>query len=237
MILFPAIDLVGGKAVRLYKGNYQEMTVYSDHPEEIAADFVSKGTPHIHIVDLEGAKNGDTPNLETVLKIKETSGAFCEIGGGIRTMEVLDRYLGSGIDRAIIGTAAVTDEAFLRKALDRYAERIAVGVDVKDGLVCIKGWLESSGLQLVPFIRHLQEMGVRTVICTDISKDGAMQGTNREMYRKLNREFSLQITSSGGISSLDDLRYLAELGMYGAIIGKAYYTGAIDLKEAAEAVQ
>lgn len=232
MIIFPAIDLYEGKAVRLYKGSYEEMTVYNYHPEQTAVDFIRSGADHIHIVDLEGAKSGETPNFEAVLSIKEHSGAFCEIGGGIRTMQVLEKYLSSGIDRVILGTAAVTDEDLLKKAVDRFGEKIAVGADIKDGNVCIKGWLEASAYDIHSFMEKLSAIGVGTVICTDISKDGAMQGTNRQLYGELQEKYSLQITASGGISSMDDVRYLAELGIYGAIIGKAYYTGAIDLKEA-----
>ena len=234
MILFPAIDLYDGKAVRLYKGDYQQMTVYHDDPAAVAADFVSCGATHAHLVDLEGAKTGETPNLAAVCRIKETSGLFCEIGGGIRSREVVDRYLSAGIDRVILGTAAVTDEAFLRDSLDRYGDRIAVGVDIRDGFVAVKGWTEKSSLEAFAFCRHMEDLGVSTLICTDISKDGAMQGTNVDLYRRLQKEFSLQITASGGVSSLDDIKTLASLDLYGAILGKAYYTGAVNLKEALE---
>ena len=234
MILFPAIDLYSGKAVRLYKGDYRQMTVYHDDPAAVAADFVSCGATHAHLVDLEGAKTGETPNLAAVCCIKETSGLFCEIGGGIRSREVVDRYLSAGIDRVILGTAAVTDEAFLRDSLDRYGDRIAVGVDIRDGFVAVKGWTEKSSLEAFAFCRHMEDLGVSTLICTDISKDGAMQGTNVDLYRRLQKEFSLSITASGGVSSLDDIKTLASLDLYGAILGKAYYTGAINLKEALE---
>ena len=236
MLLFPAIDLVKGQAVRLFKGDYEQMTVYSDKPWEIAEDFVKCGAPHIHIVDLEGAKEGGTPNFETVEKIKQASNAFCEIGGGIRTMEVIDKYIEAGLDRVILGTAAVQDEAFVREAARKYNEKIAVGVDIKDGKVAIKGWLEKSELDAFEFCEKMQNIGIQTLICTDISKDGAMQGTNRSLYKELMESFNMNITASGGVSSIDDIRYLNELGLYGAIIGKAYYTGAIDLKEAAEIV-
>lgn len=234
MILFPAIDLYEGKAVRLFKGLYEEMTVYSEHPEEIAKDFVACGATAIHIVDLEGAKNGNTPNFETVCKIKEASGAFCEIGGGIRSMDVVDKYIRAGIDRVILGTAAVKDEAFLKEAVSKYKEKIVVGVDIKDGMVAIKGWTEKSEFDAYEFCEKMQTLGVKTIICTDISKDGAMQGTNRELYKKLSEKFSVDITASGGVSTIDDVKYLASMNLYGAIIGKAYYTKAIDLKEAVE---
>lgn len=237
MIIFPAIDLIGGKAVRLYKGDYERMTVYSDHPEEIAKDFKAQGATHIHIVDLEGAKSGETPNFDTVMKIKNESGLFCEIGGGIRSIAVVEKYLDAGIDRVILGTAAVEDEAFLREAVARYKERIAVGADLRDGYIATKGWLEKSAVTADEFFRRMQEIGVSVIICTDISKDGAMQGTNRALYQRLGEAYSLDITASGGVSSLDDVRALRSMELYGAIIGKAYYTGAIDLKEAVEVAQ
>ncbi len=236
MLIFPAIDLVKGQAVRLFKGDYEQMTVYSDKPWEIAEDFVRCGAPHIHIVDLEGAKDGGTPNFETVKRIKEASGAFCEIGGGIRTMEVVDKYIAAGLDRVILGTAAVQDEAFVKKAVEKYGDKIAVGVDIKDGKVAIKGWLEKSEYDAFEFCEKMQSIGVKTLICTDISKDGAMQGTNRQLYKELSERFAMNITASGGVSSIEDVKYLNELGIYAAIIGKAYYTGAIDLKEAAQMV-
>ena len=234
MILFPAIDLFEGKAVRLYKGDYAQMTVYSDHPEEIAADFAACGATHIHLVDLEGARSGETPNLETVLRIRDSTGLFCEIGGGIRSMDIVDRYLGAGLDRVILGTAAIADEGFLRKAVEKYGDRIAAGADLRDGYVAVKGWTEQSGVTMADFFRKMEETGVATVICTDISRDGAMRGTNREMYRKLSEQFRVRITASGGVSTLEDVRSLREMNLYGAIIGKAYYTGDIDLKKAIE---
>ena len=237
MDIFPAIDLYDGKAVRLYQGDYAQMTVYSENPPEIAADFVRAGASHIHIVDLAGARTGDTPNLDTVCAIKARSGVFCEIGGGVRSMEVVDRYLGAGLDRVILGTAALTDEAFLREAVGKYGGQIAVGVDIQDGFVAVRGWTEKSETDAFAFCAKMQALGVKTLICTDISKDGAMQGTNRALYQKLSGEFALDIVASGGVSSLDDVRALAAMRLYGAIIGKAYYTGAIDLKKAIEAAE
>ena len=234
MKLFPAIDLYEGKAVRLYKGDYTQMTVYSDDPASIATDFAASGATCIHIVDLEGAKSGTIPNFDTVCKIKATSGLFCEVGGGIRSMEVIDKYLSAGIDRVILGTAAVGNLDFVKSAVDKYGERIAVGADLKDGYVAVKGWIEKTDLSCEDFFRQMQDVGVKTVICTDISKDGAMMGTNLELYRTLSQKFSMQIVASGGVSSLEDVKRLSEIGLYGAIIGKAYYTGAINLKEAAE---
>lgn len=237
MKLFPAIDLYEGKAVRLYKGDYTQMTVYSDDPASIATDFAASGATCIHIVDLEGAKSGTTPNFDTVCKIKATSGLFCEVGGGIRSMDVIDKYLSAGIDRVILGTAAVGNLDFVKSAVDKYGERIAVGADLKDGYVAVKGWIEKTDLSCEDFFRQMQDVGVKTVICTDISKDGAMMGTNLELYRTLSQKFSMQIVASGGVSSLEDVKHLSEMGLYGAIIGKAYYTGAINLKEAAEVVK
>ena len=234
MILFPAIDLFEGKAVRLFKGDYAQMTVYSEHPEEIGKDFAACGATHAHLVDLEGAKSGETPNLETVIRIRESSGLFCEIGGGIRSMEVVKRYLDAGLDRVILGTAAVEDEKFLTAAVEKYGERIAVGADVRDGYIAVKGWTEKSSIGLMDFCRKMEKIGVKTLICTDISRDGAMRGTNREMYRELSEELGLQITASGGVSSLEDVESLRKMNLYGAIIGKAYYTGDIDLKKALE---
>lgn len=234
MILFPAIDLYEGKAVRLLRGDYAQMTVYSDRPEEIGKDFAAKGATHVHLVDLEGARDGTTPNLDAVLRIREEAGLFCEIGGGIRNMQTVDAYLSAGLDRVILGTAAVEDRKFLLRALEKYGGKIAVGVDVRDGYVAVKGWTESSGLAFMEFCGDMEGCGVQTLICTDISRDGAMRGTNREMYRKLSETLKLQITASGGVSTLEDVRILREMGLYGAIIGKAYYTGDIDLKKAIE---
>ena len=234
MKLFPAIDLYEGKAVRLYKGDYAQMTVYNNDPAAVAADFAAYGATCIHIVDLEGAKSGTTPNFDTVCKIKATSGLFCEIGGGIRTMEVIDKYLSAGIDRVILGTAAVGNLDFVKSAVAKYGERIAVGADLKDGYVAVKGWVEKTDLSCENFFQQMQDVGVKTVICTDISKDGAMMGTNLELYRSLSERFSMQIVASGGVSSLEDVKRLSKMGLYGAIIGKAYYTGAIDLRQAIE---
>ena len=236
MILFPAIDIVDGKAVRLFKGDYQQMTVYSDNPAEIALDFKNCGATAIHIVDLEGAKDGTTPNFDTVLAIKKASGLFCEIGGGIRNMAVVEKYLDAGIDRVILGTAAIEDEAFLKKAVEKYGERIAVGADIRDGFIAVKGWLERSQVTADEFFEKMQKIGVKTIICTDISRDGAMRGTNLDLYRTMNRRYEVDITASGGVSSMEDVLALHEMEMYGAIIGKAYYTGAIDLREAVKAV-
>ena len=237
MLIFPAIDLYEKKAVRLYKGDYAQMTVYNNDPAAVARDFAASGATCIHIVDLEGAKSGTTPNFDTVCKIKATSGLFCEIGGGIRSMEVIDKYLTAGIDRVILGTAAVGNIDFVKSAVDKYGDRIAVGADLKDGYVAVKGWVEKTNTSAEEFFSQMQDIGVKTVICTDISKDGAMMGTNLALYHDLSQKFSMQIVASGGVSSLEDVKRLNDMGLYGAIIGKAYYTGAIDLKKAVEVVK
>ena len=234
MNIFPAIDLYQGKAVRLYKGDYAQMTVYSDHPEEVARDFQKKGAGYMHLVDLEGAKVGTPANLPTIRRILEATNLFTEVGGGIRSMETVEAYLSVGVERVILGTAAVTDEGFLKSAISQYGEKIAVGVDLKDGYVAIRGWTEKSELTTETFLARMEALGVSTVICTDISRDGAMQGTTRALYRQLSRKFSEKLIASGGVSTLEDIRRLREMGLYGAIVGKAYYLGAIDLREAIE---
>lgn len=234
MIILPAIDLFDKKAVRLFKGDYSQMTVYSDHPLSVALDFEKQGATHIHLVDLEGAKLGTTPNLEVVRKIVENTHLSAEIGGGIRSLETVDRYIGIGVSRVILGTAAVQDRDFLLSAVAKYGDRIAVGADVRDGYIAVKGWMEQSGISLESFLSDMESIGIRNVICTDISKDGAMKGTNLELYAELSGKYRMDVTASGGVSSLDDVRKLAGMKLYGAIIGKAYYTGAIDLREAIE---
>lgn len=232
MKIFPAIDLYEGKCVRLFKGNYDEMTVYSDHPEEIAQKFLEAGAEHIHIVDLEGAKTGETPNIETVKKIISSTSLKAEIGGGIRSEKVIETYLNAGAERVILGTAAVSDREFLEGAVKNFGKAIAVGVDIKDGFVAVKGWTEKSQYRYEDFCREMEALGVTTLICTDISKDGAMKGTNLELYKKLSESLKLNIIASGGVSSLDDVKNLLKYNLYGAIIGKAYYTGAISISDA-----
>lgn len=237
MLIFPAIDLVSHKAVRLYKGDYAQMTVYSDEPLAVAKEMEAQGARCLHLVDLEGARDGGTPNLATVEAIARGTGLFTEVGGGVRDMATIKRYLGAGVDRVILGTAAVRDEALLRAALARFGDRIAVGADVKDGRVAVKGWLEQSEWSLPDFAAHMQSLGVRTLICTDISRDGAMRGANRELYRDLQQRCALDITASGGVSTIEDIRALRALGLYAAIVGKAYYTGDISLYDALEAAK
>ena len=234
MNIFPAIDLFDGKAVRLLKGDYQKMTVYSENPLEVAKDFENSGAEFLHIVDLEGAKTGDTPNIGTIEKIVKNTSLFTEVGGGIRTLETVEKYVNIGVKRVILGTAAVNDEEFLVSAVKKYGEKIAVGIDIKDGFVAIKGWTDLSKFTPFEFCKKMQNIGVKTVICTDVSKDGAMQGTNVDLYKEMSEKFDINIIASGGVSSIDDIKRLKNLEIYGAIIGKAYYTNAISLAEAIE---
>lgn len=234
MVIFPAIDILGGKAVRLLKGDYEKVTVYSDDPYSVARTFVSKGCKAIHIVDLDGAREGSAVNMAIVRTIAQIPDILSEIGGGIRNLDTVCRYLDAGISRVILGTAALENPAFLKEAVGRFGERIAVGVDMKDGKVAVKGWLETSKKDGLEFLRELEDMGVRSAIVTDISRDGAMRGTNLELYKSIASCCKLDITASGGVSSLDDVKALKETGVYGAIIGKAYYTGAIMLEDALE---
>ena len=237
MNIFPAIDLYDKKAVRLYKGDYAQMTVYNENPVEVAKDFQNKGAKYIHVVDLEGAKKGEPAHLDIVKKIAQETELFIEIGGGIRNMKTVEEYLAAGAQRVILGTAAVTDEFFLKEALKQYGDKIAVGADIADGKIAIKGWVEKSEYTTDAFFEKMQSLGVKTVICTDISKDGAMKGTNRGLYKDLSEKYTIDIIASGGVSSIEDVKALSDMGIYGAIIGKAYYIGAIDLKEAIEVVK
>lgn len=234
MNIFPAIDLYEGKAVRLYKGDYRQMTVYDPEPLNTAKAFEAAGAKYLHMVDLEGAKTGGTPNADTIRKIVESTDLFVELGGGIRSMETVEKYLSLGVRRVILGTAAITDGDFVKRAVDQYGPAIAVGADVRDGKISIKGWTEQSDMTLQAFLDKFQHMGVTTAICTDISRDGAMRGANRELYADLQAKCAMNIVASGGVSSMDDIRALSQMKLYGAIIGKAYYTGAIDLRQAIE---
>ncbi len=237
MLIFPAIDLYDKKVVRLYKGDYSKMNIYSDNPLQVAKDFESAGATCIHIVDLEGAKFGTTPNLDVVKNIAENTNLFIEIGGGIRSLETIKKYLDCGVNRVILGTIAVTNQQLLKDALNLHGDKIAVGVDIKDGIVAIKGWEEKSKYDYDEFCSLMESLGVKTIICTDISKDGAMQGTNTALYKNLAEKFSLNVIASGGVSTINDVISLKNLNLYGAIIGKAYYVGTINLKDALEIVK
>jgi len=232
MIIFPAIDLIGGCAVRLTMGDYGKKTVYSDSPLDVALSFKAAGAEYLHAVDLDGAKSGGTPNFDVVKLLSEQSGLKVEIGGGIRDMETVEKYLSAGVFRVIIGSAAVKDPEFLKEAVDKYGEKIAVGVDVKDGKVAIHGWLETTECECFDFCKRMESVGVSTVICTDISKDGMMKGTNLALYKSLGEQLGIDIVASGGVSGMEDIIALRKMNTYGAILGKALYTGAIDLSEA-----
>ena len=234
MLIFPAIDLYQGQAVRLLRGNYDNMTIYDKEPLNTAKKFEDFGAEWFHIVDLEGAKTGTTANLDIIIKIISSCNLQCEVGGGVRSMQVIERYINAGVSRVILGTAAVTEKNFVEEAVKNFGEKIAVGVDIKDGFVAIKGWQENSNFEAISFCEKMQDIGVKTIICTDISKDGAMKGTNFDLYKTLASKLQINIIASGGVSSLDDVKELAKLNLYGAIIGKAYYTGAISIKEAIE---
>ena len=234
MLIFPAIDLFEGKAVRLLKGEYDQMTVYNEDPLAVARDFAACGATCLHLVDLEGANSGTTPNIDTIRRLAAETDLFTEVGGGIRNMDTVRAYLSAGVDRVILGTAALQDEAFLTEALAEYGDRIAVGVDIRDGKVAIRGWVETSETDAMEFMAKLEQLGVRTVICTDISRDGAMAGTNHDLYAELMNRFHMNVIASGGVSAIEDVRRLAAKNLYGAIIGRAYYTGAIALRDAIE---
>lgn len=234
MKIFPAIDLFDKKAVRLFKGDYNKMTVYSDSPLSVAKEFERLGAKNIHLVDLQGAKSGVPENIEVIEQIAKNTNLFIEVGGGIRNMQTIQKYISYGANRVILGTSAVTDEEFLDNALKTYGDKIAVGADIKDGYIAIKGWLENSSYTVDEFFAKMEQKGVKTVICTDVSKDGAMKGTNLELYKRLKKEYKINVIASGGVSSIVDIQNLTDSQIYGAIIGKAYYVGAIDLKEAIE---
>ena len=234
MIILPAIDIKDGNCVRLFKGDYATVQKVAESPYIAAQGFADAGAEWMHMVDLDGAKYGTTPNMDIVAEVAENTGLFVEIGGGIRSMDTVKKYIDAGVSRVILGTAAICDEAFLKEAVRTYGEKIAVGADVKDGKIAVKGWLEQSDVTLDEFFLKMQNLGVKNIICTDISRDGAMRGTNLELYRELSAKYSLDITASGGVSSIEDVKELRKMNLYGAIIGKAYYTGAVDLKEAIE---
>ena len=237
MKIFPAIDLYGGRVVRLLHGDYDKMTVYSADPAAVALKMRGEGAQYLHTVDLSGARDGVPASVDDIRRIKKLTGLFIEIGGGIRDMRTADAYFDAGADRVILGTAAVNDPAFLSKALEKYGSGIAVGADVRGEDVAVKGWLQSSGVTLDAFCQTMQSAGVRTLICTDISRDGAMRGANRQLYARLQKQYSLDIVASGGVSSVGDVRALAALGLYGAIIGRAYYENALGIAEAKEAAR
>ncbi|WP_295582632.1 1-(5-phosphoribosyl)-5-[(5-phosphoribosylamino)methylideneamino]imidazole-4-carboxamide isomerase [uncultured Oscillibacter sp.] len=230
MQIFPAIDLREGRVVRLYQGDYDQMTVYGADPCAMAGAFLTAGARYLHVVDLDGARDGTLANFETIAALVRQGGLYIEVGGGIRTEDRIRRYLDLGVNRCILGTAAVQDFAFTERMARTYGDQIAVGVDARDGFVAINGWKELSAERGVDFCRRLYAAGVGTVIYTDISRDGAEQGTNLDLYRELAEIEGLRITASGGVSSLEELRELRRIGTHAAILGKALYTGRLDLK-------
>ena len=234
MNIFPAIDLIDGKAVRLFKGDYDQKTVYSDSPLDVAKSFEEKGAEFLHIVDLDGAKEGTSPNFEVIKDIIKNTSLKVEVGGGIRTEEIIKKYIDIGVMRVILGTVAVKNPEFAKNMIEKYGDKIAVGIDILNGYVAIHGWTEVSKVTCDEIFGEFQNYGVKTVICTDISKDGAMQGTNLELYRHLKENFSVDIVASGGVSDMENIKALAKIGVYGAIVGKALYVGSVDLKEALE---
>ena len=236
MQIFPAIDLRFGQVVRLYQGDYDKMTVYGADPCAVARDFIAAGAKYLHVVDLDGAKDGTLANFESIAAIAKQGGLYIEVGGGIRTEERIQQYLDLGVSRCILGTVAVKDFDFTARMAQKYGDKIAVGVDARDGYVAINGWKELSSETGIEFCQRLRDAGVKAVIYTDISRDGAEKGTNLELYRELAKIDGLDITASGGVSSLEELTELQTIGTHAAILGKALYTGRLDLKTVIEEV-
>ncbi len=234
MLIFPAIDLLGGQAVRLVRGDYNQKTVYSPDPLAVAQRFAAAGARQLHVVDLEGAKSGKTENLAVIAAIARQTDLFLQVGGGIRSLDTVERYCSLGVNRVILGTAAVQDEAFLRQALSAFGPRVAVGVDLRDGRVAVEGWTQTTDWTCDDFCAHLQALGVQTLVCTDIARDGLLRGANHALYRRLQGQYRMQLIASGGVSTLQDVKELRAAGLYGAIVGKATYTGALDLRQAIE---
>ena len=234
MNIFPAIDLINGQVVRLLKGDYGRVTVYGNDPVAVAKDFEKCGAEYIHIVDLDAAKDGKVHNFDIIKAICDETNLKVEIGGGVRSEDVIKQYIDAGVYRVILGTIAIKNPDFTKEMIEKYKEKIAIGVDISEGMVAIHGWTEVSAISCDELFADLEKAGADCVICTDISKDGAMQGTNLELYRDLSKKYSINIVASGGVSSINDIHALKEMNLYGAILGKALYTGAVDLKEAIE---
>ena len=232
MILYPAIDLYEGKVVRLKRGDYAQKTIYSDDPVSVALGFKETGATALHIIDLEGALNGKPKNADIIKQITKETGLFVQVGGGIRTPETIEDYLKAGVKRLILGTAVVSKPELMREMVSNYGEAVAVSVDIKDGFAAVKGWTELSDQDAIGFCSKAEKLGVRTLICTDISKDGMQSGTNIELYKTLRQKLALTLIASGGVTSINEIKTLSDIGMDGAILGKALYTGNIDLKKA-----
>jgi phosphoribosylformimino-5-aminoimidazole carboxamide ribotide isomerase len=232
--IFPAIDLKDKKAVRLLKGDYNKVTVFNDNPVEVAKEFENSGAEYLHVVDLDGAKDGDTTNFDVVKAIIDNTSLKVEIGGGIRTEEVIKKYIDAGAFRVILGTVAITEPEFTEEMIRKYGNKIAIGVDISDGFVAVKGWTEISKVSCDELFEKMEKAGADTIICTDISKDGAMEGTNLQLYKELSEKFNIKIIASGGVSDMENIKALTKLNVFGAIVGKALYLGKVDLKEAIE---
>lgn len=230
--IYPAIDIIKGKVVRLKRGDYEQMTVYNDDPVFVALKFKKAGAKALHVVDLEGAREGKPMNFEVIAKIAAETGLRTQVGGGIRTAQTVEMYLKAGISRVILGTAAVAQQGLLAKLVAKFSDAIAVSADIKDGMVAVKGWTEVSNQDISAFCAAVKNIGVKTIICTDISKDGMQQGSNIELYRTLKKELDIDIIASGGVSSIEEIKTLSEIGISGAILGKALYEGSINLSDA-----
>ena len=232
MIILPAIDIIDGKPVRLYQGDYNKKEIVADDIFETAKSFERAGAEYVHLVDLDGAKSGGNENHELVIKIAKELNIPVELGGGIRSLDTIKYLLENGVSRVILGTIAIEDESLLKAAVNRYGEKIAVGIDCKDGKVYGRGWLEGSNLDYLDFAKKMEKIGVKNIIVTDISKDGTLQGANVEMLKKLKETVNIDITASGGVSDLDNIKELMKIDLYGAITGKAIYAGTLSLEEA-----
>lgn len=234
MRLYPAIDMIDGKCVRLVQGNYNKKTTFADDPLEVALRWQEQGGEFIHLVDLDGARSGDMPNFDTIVRIAQTLEIPIEVGGGIRSMEAIERYLEHGVSRVILGTSALKKPNLVKDAVKAYGKRIVVGIDAKDGLVAVSGWEEVSRVSALSFARQMEQQGVSTIIYTDIATDGMLKGPNLNAMKEMTEYVSMDVVASGGVTSLEDLKQLKEIGVEGAIIGKALYTGHIKLGEALE---
>lgn len=237
MKIFPAIDLRGGCVVRLIQGDYGRETVYADDPFLVARGFLNAGAEYLHIVDLDGARDGAQANAEALRNLMQIKGLFTETGGGIRDERAVEKCLDMGIGRVILGTVAVTNYDFVKEMIKKYGERIAVGVDGRDGYVAIDGWRTITDIRTIDLCRRLENDGLKDVIVTDIARDGGMAGPNLSVYRTLCESLSLRVLASGGVSRLADISALHDIGVDGAIIGKALYTGALTLPDALNAAR
>ncbi len=232
MIILPAIDILGGECVRLFKGEYGTARKVASDALETVKDFESCGAQFIHLVDLDGAKRGEKTNAELFVKLAAAANIPLELGGGIRDMETVEFYLERGISRVILGSAALKNKEFCKRAVDKYGEKIAVGIDAKDGKVSTSGWLETSDVDYIDFAKEMEAVGVKNIIFTDISKDGTLAGPNLEMLSALSKAVSIDITASGGVKDIKDIENLNNMNLYGAIAGRSLYDGTLDLREA-----